>query len=352
MGARWLDEVESLSRDVLPGPVFRYVVEGARGEISAREAVAAWESFRIAPHVLRDVREVSTGTELLGSTFDLPLGIAPMSLQRAAHRDGEVAMARAAAGAAVPMVLSSNSGSTFADVAATGADWWLQLYMPPDRDLCRPLLQAAVESGAGAVVLTADTPVVGTRYPLPEGPSVWQVADPSWFGANATWTPGLDPVTRPKAMDLGPADVAWIAEVTGLPVVVKGVLRGDDARRCVSAGARAVWVSNHGGRQLDQVVATARCVEQVRASVGEEPELYVDGGIRSGLHVLLALALGADAAFVGRPMFHALAAGGAEGVSRALDDLRVELVEAMRLSGCPTGTSARGIASPGGGFGP
>ncbi len=349
---RWLDQVESLAREALPEAVFRYIAEGARDEITLRESVAAWRSIRVEPHVLRDVRVVDTSTDLLGTTFELPIGVAPMTLQRAADPDGEVAMARAAAAAGVPLVLSSNAGSTFADIAVTGVTWWLQIYVAANRDDSRPVLEAASSAGAAAVVLTADTPVLGTRYPLPGGgPRVWEIADPTWVGANATVTAGLEPTDRAKAMDLGPADVEWLAITTGLPVVVKGVLRADDARRCVSAGASAVWISNHGGRQLDQVVATATCIEAVRATVGGAAQVYVDGGVRSGMHVMLAVALGADAAFVGRPMFHALAAEGTEGASRALAELGTELGESMRLSGCPTLADTRGIACPDRGFG-
>jgi 4-hydroxymandelate oxidase len=343
MSARWLDQVTSLSRDALPGPVFRYVEEGARDEVTLREATEAWRSIRLAPYVLRDVREVDTSCTLLGSPFRWPLGIAPMTLQRAADPDGEIAMARAAAAAGVPLVVSSNAGSTFADIAATGVTWWLQVYVAADRSTTQPLLQQAVTDGATALVLTADTPVLGTRYAVPDEPSVWDVAGPGWVGANAP-TIGLLPDDRLKAMDLAPADIGGLAEATSLPVVVKGVLRADDARRCVDAGASAVWVSNHGGRQLDRVLATAHCVAPVRAAVGDDAQVYVDGGIRSGLDVLVASALGADAVFVGRPMFHALAAGGAEGVARALTELGSELVESLRLSGCPTMADTAGIA--------
>ncbi|HEX5860635.1 MAG TPA: alpha-hydroxy acid oxidase [Nocardioides sp.] len=347
MTSRWLDQVEALAREALPAAVFRYVAEGARDEVSLREAAPAWEAIRLAPRVLRDVRSVRTETTLLGTAFEAPIGIAPMTLQRAADPDGEVAMATAAARAGVPMVLSSNAGSTFAEIEGTGAHWWLQVYVAADRLDTVSVLEGAVSAGAGAIVLTVDTPMPGTRYPLPDGPGVWEVADPVWLGANAAMPTGVHPVDRAKAMDLGPADIAWLAEVTGLPIVVKGVLRADDARRCVEAGARAVWVSNHGGRQLDQVVATAHCVETVRAAVGERAEVYVDGGIRSGLHTLIAVALGADAAFVGRPMFHALAADGGAGVERALDELIEELVESMRLAGCAELADAPGIVAPG-----
>jgi 4-hydroxymandelate oxidase len=344
---RWLDQVEALARESLPAAVFRYVAEGARNEITLREASAAWDAVRLAPWVLRDVRTVHTGTTLLGTDFAAPIGIAPMTLQRAADPAGEVTMAAAARRAGVPMVLSSNAGSTFADVAATGAHWWLQVYVAADRRDSVPLLEAAAAAGAAAVVLTADTPVLGTRYQLPGGPGIWEVADPSWIGANATSTTGVLPEDRGKAMDLGPADIGWLAETTGLPVVVKGVLRPDDAGRCVAAGASAVWISNHGGRQLDQVMATAHCVETVRAAVGGSAEVYVDGGIRSGLHALIAVALGADAAFVGRPLFHALAADGREGVDRALDEYAEELSESMRLAGCARLEDTRGIVAPG-----
>lgn len=347
---RWLDQVESLAREALPEAVFRYVAEGARDEITLREAVAAWQAIRIAPRILRDVRDVDTSASLLGTRFALPLGIAPMTLQRAADSDGEIAMARAAAAGGVPLVVSSNAGSTFTDIVATGAAWWLQLYVPQARQDVEPLLAAARDAGAAAVVLTADVPVLGTRYRLSEGPDVWEGAETAWVGANGS-SMGLRPENRPKAMDLGAADIEWLASTTGLPVVVKGVLRGDDAATCAAAGASAVWVSNHGGRQLDQAVATAHRVAEVRGEVGEAVQVYVDGGVRSGLHVMLALALGADAAFIGRPMFHALAAGGTDGVRRAVAELGTELVESMRLAGCAEATMTRGIVCPDRGLG-
>ena len=333
---RWLDRVEQLAREALPAPVFRYLQEGARDEITLGESVEAWRAVRFAPHVLRDVREVDTSVTLLGSGFATPIGVAPMTLQRAADPEGELAMARAAREAGVPLVVSSNAGSLFSEIGATGATWWLQAYVAADRTAAEQMLADAVEGGASAIVLTADTPMLGTRYPG-DGPSVWDVAEPGWVGVNASvTTTHFRPEDRDKAMDLGPRDITWLAERTGVPVVVKGVLRGDDARRCVDAGAAAVWVSNHGGRQLDQAVATATRVSEIRDHVGADVRVFVDGGVRSGLHVLAGVGLGADAVFVGRPLFHALAASGQDGVRRALDELHTELVESMRLAGCPT----------------
>ncbi len=331
---RFTDGLEARAAELLPEPVLRYIRQGARDGLTAGEATAAWDRFRFLPQVMQDVTEVDTATSLLGSAVRTPLAVAPTTLQRAAHPEGEVAMARGARDAGAVMVLSSNAGSSVEDVAATGVDWWLQLYVTADRSACLPLLRRAAEAGARAVVLTVDTPVVGTKYDG-TGPTVWDVAEPGWlragFPADHGTAPGED-----KATDLGPHDVAWLARESGLPVVVKGVLRPDDARRCVEAGARAVWVSNHGGRQLDGAAATADCLAAVVAEVGGEgagAEVYVDGGIRSARHVLAALALGARGVFLGRLPVYALAADGDAGVRRLLAELSDDLAEALRLSG-------------------
>ena len=216
-------------------------------------------------------------------------------------------MAQATAAAGTVLVVSSNAGTTFADIASTGVRWWLQAYLPADRTLAEPMLARAVDAGAEAVVLTVDTPVVATKYAAGDQ-VVWDVVDPELLRVN--FDPGYeDAPGAEKALDLGPHDLVWLAEQTGLPVVAKGVLRPDDARRCVQAGAAAVWVSNHGGRQLDRAASTASCLPAVVAAVEGAAQVYVDGGIRSGLDVLAALALGADAVFLGRLPLYALVEG-------------------------------------------
>lgn len=330
MPGRFTDDLEERARRTLSEPVHRYFRQGARDGVSAGEATAAWDSFRFLPHVLRDVTRVEVGTTLLGTPVRTPLAIAPTTLHRAAHPDGEVATARAAAEAGTVMVLSSNAGTTFEEIAATGVDWWLQIYVTSDRPTCAPLLERAVGAGAKAVVLTADTPVVGAKYD--DGPSVWDTVDPGWLQVNFPPEYGELPGDD-KAMDLGPHDVDWLASVTGLPVVVKGVLRPEDARRCVDAGAAAVWVSNHGGRQLDGAAATADVLADVVDAVGEHAEVYVDGGVRTGRHVLAALALGARAVFLGRLPLYALAVDGSPGVRTLLAELTDELVDDLRLAG-------------------
>ena len=336
MTDRFTEDLEERAARVLSEPVHRYFRQGARDGISAAEATSAWERYRFLPQVLRDVTEVDLTTTLLGTDVRTPFGIAPTTLQRAAHPDGEVATAAAAAEAGVPLVLSSNAGSTFEDVGATGALWWLQLYVTANRPSCVPVLERAVAAGARALVLTADTPVVGTKHD--EGPRIWDVIDPAWLRVN--FPPGYgDWPGDAKATDLGPQDVHWLAESTGLPVVVKGVLRAEDARRCVDAGASAVWVSNHGGRQLDQTAATADCLAAVVAEVGEEAEVYVDGGVRSSRHALAALALGARAVFLGRPVLYALALEGQKGVHRLLSELAEDLEADLRVAGCSAADS-------------
>lgn len=343
MADRWQDALEQHAREVLPAPLLEYVLQGAREGVTAHEAGAAWAAVRFVPHVLRDVTDVDLTGVLLGRPSQVPWGIAPTTLQRAVHPDGEVAMAQAAGEAGAVVVVSSNAGSAFAEIGATGARWWLQAYLPQDRSLAEPLLDRAVAAGAEAVVLTLDTPVVGTKYAAGEC-AVWDAVDPALLRVN--FDPGYaDHPGSTKATDLGGADIAWLAQRTGLPVVVKGVLRPDDARRCVQAGAVAVWVSNHGGRQLDRTASTASCLAGVRAALGSPTPVFVDGGVRSGLDVLAALALGADHVFLGRLPLLALA-GGRDGVATALARLREEAVEALRLAGCATLADARAVAAP------
>ncbi|MDN5894682.1 MAG: alpha-hydroxy-acid oxidizing protein, partial [Nocardioides sp.] len=328
MDEHWLDGLEEAARSVLSAPVHRYIRQGAGSSTSTEEARAAWKRVRFAPHVLRDVTDVSLATRLLGCDLSAPFGLAPTTLQRAAHPDGELAMARATAAAGSLMVVSSNAASSFTEIGATGVHWWLQAYLPSDRRLAQAGVRRAVQGGAKAVVLTVDTPVVASKYD--EGSPVWDSVDPAWLRVN--FDRGYDDQPgAEKATDLGTHDICWLAEATGLPVVVKGVLRPDDARRCVQAGADAVWVSNHGGRQLDRAVATPTVLESVVAAVAGDAEVYVDGGVRCGTDVLAALALGADAAFLGRLPLWALASG-EDAVRRMHRELRSQLTESLRLA--------------------
>lgn len=332
----WQAELAEEARSAMPEPLWHHVSAGAGTGLAADEAEAAWQDVRFAPRVLRDVTHVDVATTLLGGPVATPLGIAPTSLQRLAHADGEPAMARGAGGAGALHVVSSNAGHPFAALEPAGP-WWLQVYLPPRRDDIVPVLTDAAEAGASAVVLTVDTPFPGAReHPRPD---TWQGVDLSWFRCNFE-SPGDERWAR----DLGPGDLEWLRRTSELPVVVKGVLRADDARRCVAAGAAAVWVSNHGGRQLDRALATRYALPRVVAEVGADAEVYVDGGIRSGADALAALALGARGVFLGRLPLLGLAAGGADGVTRVLDLMTAELAEALALAGCAALRDTPGIA--------
>ncbi len=341
----WQDELAERARAVLPAPMWAYLESGAREGVTRDEAHEAWRSVRLWPRVLHGEGAPDTRTSVLGTPVRTPVGVAPTSLQRVAHPDGELAMAAGAAAAGAVHVVSSNAGHLLVDIGAAAravdpaAVWWLQAYLPPDREQAAPVLRAAAAAGARAVALTVDTPFPGTKYEPAE--QDWEGIDLSWHRVNFT-----DPAAYRPHRSLRPADLAWIRETSGLPVVVKGVLRPDDARRCVEAGAAAVWVSNHGGRQLDRAVSTATALPQVVAAVGPDVEVYVDGGVRSGLDVLTATALGARAVLVGRPALHALASDGAAGVTGLLDTLTEELLEALELAGCGALESARTLVAP------
>ena len=252
---RWLDQVESLAREALPEPVFRYVAEGARDEITLGEAVAAWQlDPGRATRPARRPRRSTPSTDLLGTTFNLPLGIAPMTLQRAADPDGEVAMAVPPPTAGVPLVVSSNAGSTFADIAATGVTWWLQIYVADGPRRRAPSARGGRRRGRRCDRAHRGHP--GAGHPLPVAGRRPRVGGGRpRVGGRQRIASRRARAGRPREGD-GPRPrrhrLAGRAR-PGLPVVVKGVLRPDDARLCVDAGAAAVWISNHGGRQLDQV---------------------------------------------------------------------------------------------------
>jgi 4-hydroxymandelate oxidase len=332
-----IDDLQRAAAGRLPEAVSDYYDQGAGENLGTARAPGTWDRIALRPHVLRDVSTVRAATTVLGQQVAAPVLVAPTTMQRAAHPDGDVATARAVAATGSLLTVSTNTGCTFEDIGATGAHWWLQVYVMRDRGLTVAMVDRARAAGATALVLTADTPVVGRKHTA--GPSVWDVTPAGYWLAN------VDAGDRPeealdKAEDLTPDVIGWLRECSGLPVVVKGILRADDARTAVSAGASAVQVSNHGGRQLDQAVATADVLPEIAAALeGTGAEVYVDGGIRRAEHVLAAMALGARAVFLGRPVLWALAAGGAsgqggsDGVAELLAGLADELSDVMKLAG-------------------
>ena len=336
-----LTALEAAARERLERGVYDYVAGGADDERSVADAEAAWSRLRLRPRVLRDVSEVSRATTVLGSRLPVPLLVAPMAYHRMAHPDGEAASAAGAAAAGAGYILSTQATMTVEEVAETVPDGlrWFQVYVVRDRGWTAELVARAAAAGYRALVLTVDVPLLGNRlrdlrndFRLPTGMAP---ANAPPAGAARQRELAVDVLAQAGQFDPGltPEVIGWLAERSGLPVVVKGVLRGDDALACLDAGAAAVAVSNHGGRQLDTVVATADALAEVAAAVGDRAEVYVDGGIRRGTDVVKALALGARAVLVGRPVLWGLTAAGAAGVERVLSGLAGELQLAMALCG-------------------
>jgi 4-hydroxymandelate oxidase len=324
--------LEARARELLPADVFDYYAGGAEGEITLAEAPLAWRTWRLRPRVLRGISAVRLGTTLLGTEVGTPVGVAPWAYQAMAHPGGELATARGAAAAGALMTVSTSATHTLEEVAeaAGGAPAWFQLYRLHSPAYTDDLARRAGQAGYRALVLTVDLPLLGRRrrdlrrdFALPAGLRLAH-RPPADGGPPAEGSP-------PWTFD----DIGRLAELSGLPVVVKGVLRGDDAARCVAAGASAVWVSTHGGRQVDMAVPSAAALPEVVDAVGDEVEVYADGGIRAGSDVLTALALGASAVFLGRPTIWGLATGGADGVARVLTGLAEELAHTMALCGLP-----------------
>jgi 4-hydroxymandelate oxidase len=286
--------------------------------------------------VLNDVAIIDTGVSILGASCETPIMVAPFGRHKLFHPDGERGTARGAAAAGAVFVLPTTSTVSMEEVAnEPAAPRWFQLYLPSDRALTESLIDRAAAAGFGAIVLTVDQPVYGSsprasRAPLGPSPEIRNANLPGQPIAQHSYKPGhTGAVTFPATW----RDLEWLARRSRLDVLVKGVLRGDDAVRCIDAGAKAIIVSNHGGRHLDGTIATADALPEIAAAVAGKAELYVDGGIRRGTDIVKALALGARAVLVARPVIWGLALDGAEGVRGVLDHLRAELVRAMALCG-------------------
>ncbi|HET7417953.1 MAG TPA: alpha-hydroxy acid oxidase [Solirubrobacterales bacterium] len=318
-----------------------YFAGGAGDELTLRENVSAWGHWRLRPRVLNDVREVSTSSEVLGKPVEMPILVAPVAYQRMAHPEAESGMAAGAAEAGTAMCLSTLSTTRPAEVAAAapGGRRWFQLYAFKDAGVTRALMEEAIDAGFEAVVVTADAPPGGNRerdrrnrFTLPK-----ELGTPSLTAA----------VGGDKALSIEDTfalmnhaltwdDVAKLASECSVPVLVKGILTAEDAELALAHGAAGVVVSNHGGRQLDRSLATAEALPEIAAAVAGRAALLVDGGIRRGIDVATALALGADAVLVGRPALWGLAAAGREGVARVLELLRQEFERTLALCGCTT----------------
>ncbi|MEA2627527.1 MAG: 4-hydroxymandelate oxidase [Candidatus Binatota bacterium] len=334
-------DYESLATEALDAGVLSYFTGGAGDEWTLRRNEEAYRRLILRPRVLVDVGSVSPATEVLGHTLSMPVLVAPTALLRVAHPDGEPGVARAAAATGTLFTLSTLATAAPAEIAEAAPDSprWFQLYCFRDRGLNLAVIDDVVAAGFSAIVLTVDVPYLGPReasirlqWAIPEGTHVPAYAAISSGGGAPTPAEVigmLDP-------SLTWRDLEQLADASPIPVLVKGILTPEDARLAVEHGAAGVIVSNHGGRQLDGVAASIEALPEVVEAVGDATPVLVDGGIRRGTDVVKALALGATATLVGRPVVWALAARGEEGVRHVLALLREEVRLALALLGCPT----------------
>ena len=331
------------ARAKLSDDVCDYFAGGALDEITLAENTAGWEKLKLYYRVLAGVGTRDMRTTMLGQPVSMPIAVAPTAFHRLACKEGELATARAAKAARTLFTLSSLSNTAMEHVFAEAASpRWFQLYIYKDRQITQELVRRAEAAGAEAIVLTVDAPGLGTRerdtrnrFRLRDGLAVENLAPLGKGQMPQVEGSGLAAYVRENfKADLGFDDLDWLCDSTRLPVVVKGVCRGDDARRVAEHGAKAIVVSNHGGRQLDTAPATSEMLPHVVDAAGDRCEIYVDGGIRRGSDVLKAIALGARAVLVGRPILWGLCVAGEEGAISILEILRRELDEAMLLSGC------------------
>lgn len=332
-------EYEQLAEERLDEGAFGYFAGGAGDEWTLQENLAAFRRWLLRPRMLVDVGTAKTDTTVLGRAVTMPILVAPTAFHGIAHRDGELATDRAAAAAGTVMCLSCLASTTPAELAAGApkGQRWFQLYWSRDRGFTKDLLAAVVEAGFEALVLTVDLPGVGRRerdlrsgFEIPEGYALPSL--PSHLGGrdfHAALSELVD-------MTLTWADLEWLRSNCSLPLLVKGVLTAEDATLACEHGAAGIVVSNHGGRQLDGVAASLDALPEAAEAVAGRAEVLMDGGVRRGTDVIKALALGAKAVMVGRPVIWGLAVDGEAGVRRVLELLREEVLLALVLLGCRT----------------
>jgi isopentenyl diphosphate isomerase/L-lactate dehydrogenase-like FMN-dependent dehydrogenase len=337
------DDYERIARDKLDPAVYAYIAGGCGSECTLRDNRAALESQQIYTRVLQDFSEASTSRTLLGKELTHPILLAPVAHQRLVHEQGELATAQACDISATPQIVSTLSSYSLEAIAAENAgEKWFQLYWQPQREITLDLVQRAERAGYSAIVVTVDTPVTALRYRAQRAGFVM----PEWLQeVNLT-------AYSPAPRKLGPGDsvifsgfmadspcwqdIAWLRENTNVPIILKGITHPADAEKAKAMGLNGVVVSNHGGRSLDTVPATAKLLPQVRRTVGRDFVVLVDGGIGCGGDIFKSLALGADAVLIGRPQIYALAVAGALGVAHMLRLIKEELEVVMALAGCPT----------------
>jgi len=358
-------DLRAAARSALPAPMFHYIDGGADDEVTLRRNTSAFDDYELTPAQLNNIETISLKTRLFGKVLDLPFFLAPTGMSRLFHHDKELAAARAAAANGALYSLSTLATTSLEEIAAANpGPKMFQVYILKDRGLTRELVERCKAARYDALCLTVDTPLAGNRErdlrtgmtmpPRFGVRSLWSFAThPAWafnfllkpdfrlanvahrvdaLGGGAMGL--IDYVNSQFDRTLTWKDAEWLAGEWAGPFVIKGTQSAEDAQRARDIGATAIMISNHGGRQLDGAPAPIDCINSIRDAVGNDLELIVDGGIRRGNHIVKAIALGADACSVGRPYLYGLAAGGEDGVSRAIEILKTETERTMALAGC------------------
>ena len=338
-----IKEFEQYAQNKLPKNITAFFSSGAGDEITLRENVSAFDRIKLLPRVLKNVEERSLSTTVLNQSVDFPLLIAPMAFQRLAHPEGELAVAKAAQEHNVIMAVSTLSTYSFKEIkenASINNSLWFQLYIYKDREITKNLVQLAEAAGYRGIVLTVDAPIYGKRikelhHPIIL-PSTFEIKNLQDAGLNLKNVP-LTKLMGYLASLLDPSitwdDVSWLRSITSLPIILKGIMNPKDVQIAIEHNIEALILSNHGGRQLDTTLSSIEVLKLVKDSSEGKLEIILDGGIRKGIDILKALALGAKAVMVGRPILWGLAMGGEEGVKRVLTILKSELDLAMTLCG-------------------
>ena len=360
-----IEDLRRMARRRLPKPIFDFLEGGAEDEWTLRRNLEGFDKYPLMTSTLVDIGTIDMQTQLLGQTIDWPVIIAPTGATELFHRTGEIAVARAAGDNGTLYTLSTMSNTSLEEVGAVNdAPKIFQLYIFKDRGLVEALIDRCKQARYQALCLTVDTPLSGNRErDRANGltiPPKWTLKSLYHFATTPRWSVNATfrcQYARANFRDVTPEaansnmlaleyvnsqfdrtvtweDAAWLANQWAGPFAIKGIVSADDARHAVDIGATAIWVSNHGGRQLDGMPSTIECLPAIRAAVGDDIEIILDGGVRRGTHVLKALALGANACAIGRPPLYGLAAGGYAGVAHALNILRCELERDMALAGC------------------
>jgi len=356
-------DYRALAKARLPHFLFEYLDGGSYDEVTLRRNVEDLQSVTLKQRVLRDVSDIDLSTQLFGERWSMPVGLGPVGLSGLYARRGEVQAAKAAAAAGVPFTLSTLSGCSIEEVAQA-APLWFQLYIVKDRGFVSDLIARAKEAGCGALLLTVDLPVAGTRYrdyragisgslrgPASRAGQVLRRPDWAWdvavrgrpmtmgnleklLGSGAVLADLMGWVSRNFDASVTWKDVEWVRSQWDGPLLIKGILDPDDARAAVSNGVDGIVVSNHGGRQLDGVLSSARALPRIADAVAGRSAILADGGVRSGLDVVRMLALGADFVLLGRAWAYALAGAGGAGVAHILELIAAEMRVAMALTAC------------------